>query len=47
MKMFSFKINNSQGEEFILNINAMDLLTARDEAYRFCYRAGFCFIGRV
>lgn len=47
MKMFSFKINNSQGEEFILDISATDFFNARNEAFQFCYRAGFCFIGRI
>jgi hypothetical protein len=46
MEIFKFKINNSDGKIFILEVKSTDFLNARQKAYEFCYRTGYCFIGR-
>ena len=47
MEIFKFKINNSDGKIFILEVKSTDFLNARQKVYEFCYRGGYCFLGRV
>ena len=47
MKKYRFRINNCKQEEMILEVSGFDFLTARDEAYQYCYKTGYCFLGRV
>lgn len=47
MEIFKFKISNGDGEIFILEVKSTDFLNARQTAYEFCYKAGYCFLGRV
>jgi len=47
MEIFKFKINNSDGKIFILEVKSTDFLNARQKAYEFCCKAGYCFLGRV
>jgi len=46
MEIFKFEISNSDGKIFILEVKSTDFLNARQKAYEFCYRTGYCFIGR-
>ena len=47
MKKFQFKVNKSDGITLILEVTANDIITARDKAHEICYKAGYCFEGRV
>ena len=47
VEIFKFKINNRDGKIFILEVKSTDFLNARQKAYEFCYKAGYCFLGRV
>lgn len=47
MNKYKFKVNNSKQKEFILEINAYNFYEARDKAQKICYKAGYCFLGRV
>jgi len=47
MEVFEFKIGNSNGKVFILKIHAYNFEDARQQAYEYCYKAGYCFLGRI
>ncbi|NMA67794.1 MAG: hypothetical protein GX957_16450, partial [Clostridiaceae bacterium] len=47
MKEFQFKVNKSNGRSFILTVKSTDYIADREKVYKLCYKAGYCFLGRV
>jgi hypothetical protein len=47
MGKYLFKVSDSSGNAYRMEVNAPDFETARNRAIDNCYRYGFCFLGRI
>lgn len=47
MNTYYFRVSDSKGNVYRMEVKASDFETARDRAMDNCYRCGLCFMGRI